>query len=438
MNRPYMTVTEVTDYGPYVTKIILPLPETVKSEVITEDTFNVYVERRNKKNGEILQLRKDFISEETHSSKGYCLVTKAYTSDVEGNKTTIGSYVTLELECEAIDRLNSEIAYLEHNVFVFCDFRITQVKEIQTENDPISGLVYDHFSAGKMEQVRGWVNSKSSYAELPLRFGYYSPNMSKEKRPLIIWLHGGGEGGYDTTVAYAGNNVVNLSSEKVQKIFGGAYVLAPQVPTMWMDDGSGEFTWGGNSKYVSALKALIDEFVSVHPNIDVNRIYIGGCSNGGFMTMRMIIDYPGFFAAAFPVCEALLDKMITDQQIKDIKNTPIWFTHAQNDTIVDPEITAIPTYERLLKACAPNVHFSYFDKVVDTSGIFKDSEGNPFEFFGHGTWIYMLKDECVLDYDGSPVKVNGNDVTLLQWLALQSNRIGHNKDTSEIQYNKIN
>ncbi|MBU7591219.1 hypothetical protein [Metabacillus halosaccharovorans] len=438
MNRPYMTVTEVTDYGPYITKIILPLPVAVKSEVITEDIFNIYVERRNKKNGEVLQVRKDFTSEETYSSKGYCLVTKAYTSDVEGNITLIGSYITLELECEAIYRLNSEIAYLEHNVFVFCDFRITQVKEIPTKNEPISGLVYDHFSAGKMEQVRGWVNSKSSYAEMPLRFGYYSPNMSKEKRPLIIWLHGGGEGGFDTTVAYAGNNVVNLSSEKVQKIFGGAYVLAPQVPTMWMDDGSGEFTWSGNSKYVSALKALIDEFVSVHPNIDVNRIYIGGCSNGGFMTMRMIIDYPGFFAAAFPVCEALLDKMITGQQIKDIKNTPIWFTHAQNDTIVDPEITAIPTYERLLKAGAPNVHFSYFDKVVDTSGIFKDSEGNPFEFFGHGTWIYMLKDECVLDYDGSPVKVNGKDVTLLQWLALQSKNIGHNEDTSEIQYNKIN
>lgn len=50
----------------------------------------------------------------------------------------------------------------------------------------------------------------------------------------------------------------------------------------------------------------------------------------------------------------------------------------------------------------------------------------------------MLKDECVLDYDGSPVKVNGKDVTLLQWLALQSKSIGHNKDTSEIQYNKIN
>jgi predicted esterase len=424
MNRSYMTVTEVTDYGPYITKIILPLSQSIKSEALSEDTFNVYVERRSKKTGEVLKLRKDWNSVELYPSKGYCRVTNAYTSDIEGNKTEIGSHATLELECEAIYRLNSENAYeQEHNVYVFCDFRITQVKEIQTNHNSISGLVYDHFGGGVMEQVKGWANSESSYAGMPLRFGYFSPNMSREKLPLIIWLHGAGEGGYDTTIAYTGNNVVNLSSEKVQCIFGGAYVLAPQVPTMWMDDGHGLYTESGQSKYVTALKALIDEFVKNHSNIDTNRIYIGGCSNGGFMTMRMIIDYPGLFAAAYPVCEALYDKVITDQNIQDIKNTPIWFTHAKNDEIVKPEITVIPTYERLLKAGAPNVHFSYFDMVVDTSGIFKDNEGNPFEFFGHGTWIYMLKDECVLDYDGSPIIMNGKDVTLLQWLALQSNQI---------------
>ncbi|MEH7096313.1 prolyl oligopeptidase family serine peptidase [Neobacillus vireti] len=424
MNRSYMTVTEVTDYGPYITKIILPLPESIKSEALSEDTFNIYVERRSKETGEVLQLRKDWNSEERYPSKGYCRVTNTYASDGEGNKTEIGQFATLELEVEAINRLNSENAFVnEHNVYVFCDFRITQVKEIQADNVSISGLVYDHFSGGRMEQVKGWVNSESSYAEMPLRFGYYTPNMSEEKRPLIIWLHGAGEGGYDTSVAYTGNNVVNLSSEKVQKMFGGAYVLAPQVPTMWMDDGSGEYTMSGKSMYVKALKSLIDEFIHLHPDIDTNRIYIGGCSNGGFMTMRMIIDYPGFFAAAYPVCEALYDNVITDQNIEDIKNTPIWFTHAKNDEAVKPEITVIPTYERLLEAGAPNVHFSYFDKVVDTSGIFKDKEGNPFEFFGHGSWIYTLKDECVLDYDGSPVKVNGKEVTLLQWLALQTKQI---------------
>ena len=50
---------------------------------------------------------------------------------------------------------------------------------------------------------------------------------------------------------------------------------------------------------------MIDEFIDLHPDIDRDRVYIGGCSNGGFMTMRMLLSYPDFFAAAYPVCEAL-------------------------------------------------------------------------------------------------------------------------------------
>jgi predicted peptidase len=263
-----------------------------------------------------------------------------------------------------------------------------------------------------MEQAEGWVNSKSSYAELPMRYGYFSPNIGTGKRPLILWLHGAGEGGFHTAIAYTGNKVVALSSEKFQKIFQGAYVVAPQCPTMWMDDGSGQYTSSGKSMYTTALKALIDEFIKIHSDIDTSRIYIGGCSNGGFMTMRMLIDYPDFFAAAFPVCEALYDEVITDKNIEAIKNTPIWFTHAKNDTVVNPELTAIPTLERLQKAGASNVHLSLFDKVVDTSELFKDANGNPYEYHGHFAWIYMLNNQCILDFDGS-------QVNLLQWLSLQ-------------------
>lgn len=422
MDLSYMTKTEVTDYGPYVKKIILPMPESVAAESVSKDMFNIYVERRNKTTGEIQRVKKSWFSEETYPSKGYCRIVDAYPSDVEGNKAEIGNFITLELECEPIFRLSSNTVLLEdgHSAYVFCDFRITQVKEINAEKNSISGLVYNHFSGDSMEQLKGWVNSRSSFSEMPLCFGYYTPDMKNEKRPLIVWLHGAGEGGYDTTIAYTGNKVVNLSSEKVQNMFGGAYILAPQSPTMWMDDGTGEYTQNGKSKYGKALKALIDEFVAIHTDIDKSRIYLGGCSNGGFMTMRLIIDYPGFFAAAFPVCEALFDAVISDQNIEDMKNTPIWFTHAKSDIIVKPELTVVPTYERLIKVGAPNVHFSFFDKIVDTSGMFKDSEGKPFEFFGHASWIYMLNDESRLDYDGSPVKMNGEDISLLQWLSLQS------------------
>ena len=36
-------------------------------------------------------------------------------------------------------------------------------------------------------------------------------------------------------------------------------------------------------------------------------------SNGGFVTMNMIVHYPKYFAAAYPVCEATLNDALTDE-----------------------------------------------------------------------------------------------------------------------------
>ena len=62
---------------------------------------------------------------------------------------------------------------------------------------------------------------------------------------MIVWLHGGGEGGTDIEIALLGSKVTALTDENIQQNFedesrDGAYVLAVQCPTMWMDgDGNG-------------------------------------------------------------------------------------------------------------------------------------------------------------------------------------------------------
>jgi len=172
--------------------------------------------------------------------------------------------------------------------------------------------------------------------------------------------------------------------------------------------------------YVKALKAAIDEFIDRNDaGIDRKRVYIGGDSNGGFMTMRMVIDYPKFWAAAFPVCEALYDLTISDKDIQKIKHVPFWFTHSKNDPVVDPDNTAVAAYKRLKEAGAENVHFTYWDKVVDLYDQFKDEKGEPYEYNGHFCWIYVYNNECKVDYDEKPVLVDGKEVTIMEWLALQ-------------------
>ena len=81
-------------------------------------------------------------------------------------------------------------------------------------------------------------------------------------------------------IAATGNKVVNLISPDIQELFGGAYLLAPQTPTMWMDNGSGEYTLDGVSIYVEPLERLIADFIGAHEEIDTSRIYLGGDSNG--------------------------------------------------------------------------------------------------------------------------------------------------------------
>jgi len=417
----YHTISEITDFGPCVTKILLSSPENVKEGDITSDAFNVYVEKKDPKTGKVIEIRKSFESSEMVAQKGYCDIVQAYPSDKSGNRLPIGEFIALELLYGPHIPLTSELSYVHPiNIYAQSDFRITQIKDIKTLSGTVSGLIYNVCESKTNLQTKGWVNNISTYPQIPLRYGFYKPEQKKNEYPLIIWLHGAGEGGDNPTLAYTGNKVVNLSSNKIQDIFGGAYVLAPQAPTMWMDNGSGEYTRTGKSMYAASLKYLIDEFILLHPDIDKKRVYIGGCSNGGFMTMRMIIDYPQFFAGAYPVCEALFNECISDDDIAKIKNTPIWFTHTKNDPVVKPEETVLPTYERLKKVQAGNVHLSYFDNCTDISGKYRDSLGNPYEYHGHFSWIYTLNNDCFLDFDSQAVKVNGKKVSLFEWLSMQS------------------
>ena len=421
MSKGYYTITRITDYGPYVTKVILPVSGKVKASAVSQEKFSVYVERMDDK-GEMLLLPKSWMAQDDKEpSCGTVPVRAAYPSDRDGNALEEGEYITLDMAYGPMAQLSSCISAPNGlNVYVKMRYTVTQTAAIESDSGTLTGLIYDYPLGNSSPDAAGFQNATSSDEEEPLNYGYFIPQVRNAgPRPLIIWLHGAGEGGVDPTIAYTGNKVVALASEKVQALFGGAYVLAPQTKTFWMNDGSGQYGNTGKSMYVKALKSCIDEFVEKNPGIDRDRIYIGGDSNGGFMTMRMVLDYPDYFAAAFPVCEALYDGTITDEALAKIVHLPIWFTHAKNDPVVKPDETVVPTYKRLIAAGAKDTHFTFWDKIEDIHEGFTDAEGKPFEYIGHFAWIPMLNDDCRVDYDGKPVVKDGREVSLLEWLAAQ-------------------
>ncbi len=424
MARAYITEVRVTDFGPYTTKIILPLDGKVQDGAVDPDTFSVYVRRLDQYGRQLMvQKFRSFdpdVPKEMEESRGFLTVTEAYPSDLKGNRLAESDVVTLAIKHGPGIWLASELGQDgPFNTFIHTVHTITQVKPFRDEKDTVTGLVFDTKIGCEMPDLYGWIHSISTYEECPLRYGYFAPQ-GPGKKPLVIWLHGAGEGGRDVAVTYAGNKVTALSGPEVQGFFGkgGAYVLAPQTETYWLDAGTGSMELTGKTKYGPALKACIDEFIANHPDIDPARVFIGGDSNGGFMTVRMILDYPEFFAAAFPVCEALPDECISDEEIEKIKDFPVWFVAAKTDTLVPPAKFAEPTYKRLRALGNPDVHFSYWDKIEDLHGLADPVDGKPFEYFGHFSWIPVFNNDCDFDYDGAKVVYEGKEVSLLQWLSM--------------------
>ena len=266
---------------------------------------------------------------------------------------------------------------------------------------------------------------------LKLEMAAYEPENLKSgaKKPLIIWLHGQGEGGTDPDIDILGTETSALAKEEIQKYFTtkgtdvkGAFVLAVQSPTYWMDEGDGTNGNGsGNSRYTQILMDTIKEYIKHNPYVDVNRIYLAGDSNGGYMTVNMIITYPDYFAAVVPICEAYAyyeygrnadetyktnnveasaggknsavsrfvetkKLWVTNEKIQKMKKTPVWFIAAEDDMIVTPKKFSLPTYQDLLKAGADNAWFSYYENVVGT-------DVPNYRFPGHFSWIYFLNNQ---------------------------------------------
>ena len=434
----YATVTELGDFGPWISKVVLDLPCTVRTNDVDAHTFNIYMER-HERSGEVL-MRREHGADHAAPSVGYVTVEAAYPCDEDGRRIATGTHVALEI---AEQRLTKKIEGGVMGSRMLDDrLRVTQLTALPGNDgdDLTAGLVFDTCRGDICPALKGWHNAEQTTAVdgIKLEYGYFEPSFEArdsalfnpfkpeatvvpEKAPLIVYLHGAGEGkgstqGEGATRAYVGNRVTALSQKQIQRYFGGfAWVLVPQSPTFWMDNGKEQLGESNQSIYSTVLKGLIDEFVAAHADrIDTSRIVVGGLSNGGFMTLRLCRDYPGFFAAGLPCCAPWYNA--TDQDIELLAKTPLWFTHSKGDELVEPHRTVIPLVTRLREAGA-NTHCTYFDHVEDLTGRYREADGSAKKTFNHGVWINQFNDFCYQDIDGGNVLIDGEPVGCWEWAA---------------------
>ncbi len=398
----YTLVVEAYDWGPTVSKVIIGVDSPVKTVDLKD--YTVSATRYS-----------SCIVIPAAQASGSRLVVFAYVSDQQGKRVAEGNFVTLVLAVAPNLPIASPIFYSQNpkcrgNNWIEYKLNIKDNKSNQVWDKEKKRIIplLDQFDLSGKYKVDD---------SITMSYAFYAPKTKATKSPLIIWLHGGGEGGYDPSIAAIGNKVVNYAAPEIQGYFDGAYVLVPQCPGAWMHNKKGITTHGKeDDMYNQGLMAMIKNFVRTHPEIDQSRIYVGGCSNGGYMALRLILADPGYFAAGYISALAYQSEYITDQQISSIRNVPIWFVHAKDDGTTIPDKTVVPVYQRLKAAGAKNVHFTFYDHVVDLSGFYG---GENYYFNGHWSWIYSHSNHAKLDFDGYPVKIKDKPVTIMEWMAAQ-------------------
>lgn len=385
----YSLNAKVFDYGQNIVSIEIDTKgqgENIPNKQIDKDTFKVFAKGTLPKDAGIVlddktkSLGTFEVEREIENiyvnDKGNIVINLKYGKDVAGANTL--SYVTGDVS---------------RNVLMDLEYRVDQKKKIKDYKTGfhIQGKIVD-------EEADKFVAAKSKSG---VNYQYFKPVNKDDgkKHPLVIWFHGNGEGGYkdyrnNISQKLANRGAVAFAEDKTQKIFGGAYVVAPQADDTWYNN----YIKG----YIKSVKAMIDEFVSEN-NIDKNRIYIFGASAGGYMSFRMMIEYPNYFAA-FSTSAAALDKAATSggvattaQDLMKIRNKPLWMVHAKNDPTISYENTSKRVYDVLSKYGAilssyPNV------KIGET------------EYNGHWSWIYSLRN----------MPVNDKGEHLFEWMARQN------------------
>lgn len=172
------------------------------------------------------------------------------------------------------------------------------------------------------------------YAHLPAAY----ESDTKKKWPLILFLHGSGERGYD--IEDLMNNGLPRNVD-VQPNFS-AIVIAPQCsPDEW---------WSPPE-----LNDFLDR-VEAKYRVDASRVYLTGLSMGGYGAWSLAVDSPGRFAAVVPICGGG-----DPEDVERIKNVPIWVFHGGKDPTVP--IQRSQEMVDALKKIGGNVKFTVFPEA---------------------------------------------------------------------------
>ena len=177
------------------------------------------------------------------------------------------------------------------------------------------GTIMDTKSEKAGGQSKQMLNKKITKVE-DCYYLLYLPadyDKSKDKWPLIMFLHGAGE---------RGSNIEVVKKHGLPKMIaqGKSFdfiIVSPQCPNdLWWPE------------QTDVLITLLDEIEAKY-RVDTDRVYLTGLSMGGFGTWTLAEKYPKRFAAIAPICGGS-ERYAANR----LKKVPVWAFHGAKDNTV--------------------------------------------------------------------------------------------------------
>ena len=376
-------IQTVYDHGAQVSKVVINGNTDIKGESLALDSFRVVTENS--------------LKEMEVVANGEIPIVQAYVSvSAEGPKADAGNYVVLYLK-NGPDFGAASVMQWDGDNFtnhvLDLNYIVTQEKELRTSD----GAAFKYASLTQGAIINKEVEAFSTGRLRGINFRYYQPKGPgmDGKHPLIVYFHGGGEGG-DSNVSQllADRTALSFATEERQKKFDNPYVLVPQCPTFWMREFRlGDLVVRGRD-YAKDIVALIRGFIATHDDIDTSRVYVGGSSMGGWQTWATAAEAPSLFAAMFPLCTA---QDVPDNILQAVKDIPNWISHVESDLITPADFSR-NAYNKIKEMSGDPIYVE-LDKV----------ELNGVEYNSHNIWIIAANN----------MLVNDKGIRIMDWIAKQ-------------------
>jgi predicted peptidase len=157
---------------------------------------------------------------------------------------------------------------------------------------------------------------------------------SKQRWPLLLFLHGAGE---------AGTNLASL------KILGPPKIVEsqPDFPFVLVSPQSPVRGWNPDT-----LNALLEEAIRKY-RVDKDRVYLTGASMGGSGTWALAAAHPERFAAIAPVCGSG-----NPADAPKLARLPIWVFQGAKDPVV--RLARVQEMVEAVKAAGGSVKFTVY------------------------------------------------------------------------------